>query len=153
MLKFFLALIIIGFNSTTFAQYASNLNDSDFLINVHNETPYDCQLDDANAIKGDEMSILRPLIHSGESTNFVVLHTLSNAEYNISYRCGNDQVGFRRIAFKSKRNFGFLWAGYVSGQIIPEMSDSNITAIITDKGRGSVKLYLNGYINWSIRYK
>jgi len=133
--------------------FAYNLDDTDFLISVKNETPHTCVLDDAYAIKGTDISIIRYSIPSNDTARFIVSHPLGNAHYKISYLCGNDQIGNKKITFQSKRNIGLYWAGYTRGKVLEEESHPNITAIITSKGRGSTTLYLNGYINWSIRYK
>lgn len=153
MKRFILLLLSTLITCPTFAgHYASNLNDMDLLISVKNETPHTCELDDANAIHGTDISVLRPTIPTGETATFVVSHPLTNAHYYIAYRCGNDHDGYKRVAFRSKRNFGFSWAGYTRGKFLESESSPGITAIVTDKGRGSKTVWLNGYIDWSIRY-
>lgn len=149
----FTSLIAFVISPVYAGHYASNLNEEHLLISVTNETPHNCELDDANAIKGYDMSLLRPNIPSAGTATFVVSHPLSSAHYFIAYRCGNEQDGYKRVAFISKRNVGFFWAGYTRGEFLEDQSTPGITSIITDKGRGSVKIWLNGYIDWSIRYQ
>lgn len=137
----------------SFARFASNLNDDYLLMTVINETPHNCELDDAHAIKGTDLTVLRPILPSGHTADFIDLHVWTNAHYLIAYRCGDATHGYKRVAFESKRNFGFWWAGYTRGRFLPEESSPGITAVITKKRRGSTTvLHLNGYIDWSIRY-
>ncbi len=148
-----LVSILMLFSATTFAY--------DLSIIVKNDTHDNCELIDTHSVKGsDPFTVIKTTLLSSESTEIGVTEYLrgyvpsrGGIDYVLSYRCGNAQVGYKKITFSSRQSSHFLYARPY-GEIQSDLTDQGITAIIEDTTASVADTTggnTTGVIVWSIR--
>lgn len=143
-----LVLFLMLFSATSFASGGLD-------IIVNNDTPYSCELIDAHAVKksAEPFSIIKTTLVSSEMTRINLHDSLSDIDYVLSYRCGNIQVGYKKVTFSSKQSGHFIYARPY-GETQSDLTDQGITAIIEDTTASVANPVTNctrGEIFWSIR--
>lgn len=146
-----LVLILMLFSASSFA--------SELDIIVKNDTHDSCELINAYSVKGsDPFSVIKTTLLSSEKTKIKVIDSILhhvnywNIDYVLSYRCGNAQVGYKKITFSSKQSGHFFYARPY-GEILSDLTDQGITAIIEDTSASVTidGMSTAGEIVWSIR--
>lgn len=147
-----LVLILMLFSATTFASVLH--------IIVKNDTHDSCELINAYAVKGSgPFSVIKTTLLSSEKTKIKVTDSIFyhldswDIDYVLSYRCGNAQVGYKKITFSSKLPEHSCYARPY-GEILSDLTDQGITANIEDTSTSIIFDGIStkaGEIVWSIR--